>query len=89
VSFSVRSVAAAAGLGLVAALVATRPATADERVTLASAAVPAGSHRDGAATGQVEVAVSLKPYDEAGLSAFVASVSDPTVRSGPGDEVST
>ncbi|MFI5734108.1 trypsin-like serine protease [Kribbella sp. NPDC051587] len=62
-----------------AATVVTGPAVArTDRVPLGEPA-PHGAHRLGAvpADRQLEVAVALRPHDEAGLNAFVKSVSDP------------
>ncbi|WP_267881048.1 protease pro-enzyme activation domain-containing protein, partial [Streptomyces sp. Tu 6176] len=77
-----RTAAAAACLATVAALAAAVPAAADPhpRTSLGAAgSAPAGAHRLGAtAAGRtIDVALSLRPHDEAGLDAFVASVSDP------------
>ncbi|WP_051386425.1 trypsin-like serine protease [Actinokineospora inagensis] len=51
------------------------------RIALAarSAPVPPGAHRDGAVAGnrQIDVAIALRPHDEAGLNRFVAAVNDP------------
>ncbi|WP_245178932.1 trypsin-like serine protease [Streptomyces montanisoli] len=79
-----RAVAAAACLATVAALAAAVPASAaphHPRASLGpSGPAPAGAHRLGttAADREMSVALSLKPHDEAGLDAFVKSVSDPS-----------
>ena len=81
-SATTRVVAAATGLATIAAVVMTSSASADtSRTPLvgATAAVPAGSHRDGAVADdqRIDLAISLKPHDEAGLNRFVAAVNDP------------
>nr|AFG19435.1 MycH5 [Streptomyces flaveolus] len=77
-----RTAAAAACLATVAALAAAVPAAADPhpRTSLGSSgSAPAGAHRLGTTADDrtIDVALSLRPHDQAGLDAFVASVSNP------------
>jgi hypothetical protein len=79
-----RTLAATTLLAVIAAM-ATGPAVArtpaPERVPLAAHhdPVPPGAHRLGTLGDdhKIEVAVALRPYDEAGLNAFVKAVNDP------------
>ncbi|GAA1716059.1 hypothetical protein GCM10009765_76000 [Fodinicola feengrottensis] len=79
-----RTAAVAAGLAAIAALApltAASPAAAAARTPLADhgPSVPAGSHRDGplSTSQRLGLAISLRPHDEAGLTNFVAAVSNP------------